>query len=43
MFIGKGRDDLDENILASSESICRRITNQYSRSVRSLAEKIKQS
>jgi hypothetical protein len=40
---GKGRDDLDYEILEEAESILRRVTKQQSNAVRILAEKIRQS
>ncbi|EGR34760.1 hypothetical protein IMG5_002330 [Ichthyophthirius multifiliis] len=38
---GKGRDDLDFEILQQAEGILRKVTNEQSRAVRSLAEQIK--
>lgn len=38
---GKGRDDLDFDILCHAEGILRRYTNEQSKAVRALAEKIK--
>lgn len=40
---GKGRDDLDINVIISAEEILRKITNNKSRAVRKLAEQIRQS
>ena len=40
---GKGRDDLEVEILLQSEGICRRISNSQSKAVRKLAEGIKKS
>jgi hypothetical protein len=40
---GKGRDDLNLDILLAAEGILRRITSNQSRSARYLAEKVKQS
>jgi hypothetical protein len=40
---GKGRDDLEVEILLSSEGICRRVSQNQSKAVRKLAEKIKNS
>jgi hypothetical protein len=40
---GKGRDDLEANILVQAESICRRISLSQSKAVRRLAEAIKKS
>ncbi|EGR32631.1 hypothetical protein IMG5_076610 [Ichthyophthirius multifiliis] len=39
---GKGRDDLDFEILQEAENVLKKITNEQSLAVRSLAEKIKQ-
>lgn len=38
---GKGRDDLDFNILEEAEGIIRKVTEQQSQGVRLLAEKIR--
>lgn len=40
---GKGRDDLQADILFQSEGICRRISSQQSKAVRKLAEGIRKS
>ena len=40
---GKGRDDLEVEILLQSEGICRRISSSQSKAVRKLAEGIKKS
>ena len=40
---GKGRDDLEADILFQSEGICRRISMQQSKAVRKLAENIRKS
>lgn len=40
---GKGREDLNYDILLAAESIIRRISSTQSRSVRYIAEKIKSS
>lgn len=38
---GKGRDDLDFEILIQAEGILRKVTNEQSRAVRIIAEDIK--
>lgn len=38
---GRGRDDLDFDILCQAEGILRRVTNEQSRAVRVLAEEIR--
>jgi hypothetical protein len=38
---GKGRDDLDSQILEEAEGIIRKVTEQQSQSIRLLAEKIR--
>ena len=40
---GKGRDDLQAEILFSAESLCRKISSSQSKAVRKLAEAIKKS
>ena len=40
---GKGRDDLEADILLQAEGICRRISHGQSKAVRKLAEAIKKS
>lgn len=40
---GKGRDDLQVEILLAAEGICRRISANQSKAVRKLAEAIKKS
>ncbi len=40
---GKGRDDLQAEILLQAEGLCRRVSNSQSRAVRKLAELIKKS
>lgn len=40
---GKGRDDLEAEILFQAEGICRRISSSQSKAVRKLAEAIKKS
>jgi len=40
---GKGRDDLQVEILLQSEGLCRRVSQNQSKAVRKLAEKIKTS
>lgn len=40
---GKGRDDLEAEILLQAEGICRRISHSQSKAVRKLAETIKKS
>ena len=40
---GKGRDDLQPEILFTAEGLCRRISSSQSKSVRKLAEAIKKS
>ena len=40
---GKGRDDLQVEILVQAEGICRRISNSQSKAVRKLAEGIRTS
>jgi len=40
---GKGRDDLSFDILLEAEGILRRVTQDQSRAVRTLAEKIRNS
>lgn len=40
---GKGRDDLQADIIFQAEGICRRISSSQSRAVRKLAEGIRKS
>ena len=40
---GKGRDDLQPEILFTAESLCRRISSSQSKAVRKLAEAIRKS
>ena len=40
---GKGRDDLELEILSQAEGICRRISSSQSKAVRKLAEGIRKS
>ena len=40
---GKGRDDLEAEILLQAEGLCRRISHSQSKAVRKLAEAIKKS
>ncbi len=40
---GKGRDDLEPDILLQAEGLCRRVSSNQSKAVRKLAEAIKKS